>query len=157
MQWSSGARYLIVFVQAIATLCVAFASSVYAGGYAQMTSYFGASQELITAGLSLCESRQSIAPGPRFAFSAEPRSCIPSCTDVLGFAVGPLLWAPWSEMYGRRAVFIATYAPFALFHIGCALATNIETLLLCRFLAGFFGASPLTSELFLPTRPSAVV
>lgn len=64
---------------------------------------------------------------------------------VLGFAIGPLLWAPLSELYGRRIIFIATYAPFVVFQVGCALATNIETLIICRWFAGFFGSSPITN------------
>ena len=64
---------------------------------------------------------------------------------VLGFAIGPLLWAPLSELYGRRIIFITTFAPFVVFQIGCATATNIETLILCRWFAGFFGSSPITN------------
>lgn len=39
----------------------------------------------------------------------------------------------------QRPVFLATYTPFTLFHIGCALAQNPQTLIICRFLAGAFG------------------
>ena len=55
-------------------------------------------------------------------------------------------WAPFSEQWGRRPIFIITYALFAIFNIPCAVAKNVETLLVCRFLAGFFGSSPLTNS-----------
>lgn len=37
---------------------------------------------------------------------------------VLGFAIGPLLWAPLSELYGRQVLFFATYAGLTAFNAG---------------------------------------
>ncbi|KAI5481198.1 hypothetical protein MNV49_005633 [Pseudohyphozyma bogoriensis] len=65
---------------------------------------------------------------------------------VLGFALGPMVWAPLSELFGRRIVFIGTYAPFFLFQIGCAEAQNAQTLIILRFLAGAIGSSPMTNS-----------
>lgn len=48
-------------------------------------------------------------------------------------------------MFGRQLLFVGTYAAFAAFNAGCAASQNIWTLLICRFLAGSFGASPLTN------------
>lgn len=64
---------------------------------------------------------------------------------VLGFAIGPLLWAPLSELYGRQVVFIVSYGGFTAFNAGAAGAQNIQTLLLMRFFAGAFGSSPFTN------------
>ena len=64
---------------------------------------------------------------------------------VLGFAVGPLLFAPLSELYGRQILFVSTYFALAAFNAGAAGAQNIQTLLVIRFLAGAFGSSPLTN------------
>jgi multidrug resistance protein len=64
---------------------------------------------------------------------------------VLGFAVGPLLWAPLSELFGRQILFFGTYAALTAFNAGAAGAQNIETLLILRFFAGAFGSSPLTN------------
>lgn len=64
---------------------------------------------------------------------------------VLGFAVGPLLWAPLSEMYGRQVIFAITYGAFAAFNAGATGSKNIQTLLVLRFFAGAFGSSPLTN------------
>lgn len=57
-----------------------------------------------------------------------------------------MIWAPGSELFGRRPIFLATWIPFCFFQIGCALAKNIETLLICRLLAGTIGSSPLTNS-----------
>ncbi|TFY68915.1 hypothetical protein EVJ58_g732 [Rhodofomes roseus] len=58
----------------------------------------------------------------------------------------PLLWAPLSEMYGRRIVFIVSYTAFTLLHLGGALCKNAATLLATRLLAGMFGVSPFTNS-----------
>lgn len=64
---------------------------------------------------------------------------------VLGFALGPLLWAPFSELYGRQLVFVGTYAAFMAFNAGVAGADSIYSLLILRFFAAAFGSSPLTN------------
>lgn len=103
---------------AIATLAVAFVSSAYSGSTAQIIEEFQCSQEVATLGISLF---------------------------VLGFAIGPLLWAPLSELYGRQVLFFGTYAVLTVFNAGAAGAPNIGGLIAMRFLAGTFGASPLTN------------
>ena len=61
------------------------------------------------------------------------------------FAIGPLLWAPLSELYGRQVLFFATYGAFTAFNAGAAGSQNISTLIVLRFFAGAFGSSPLTN------------
>ncbi|KAL3476161.1 major facilitator superfamily domain-containing protein [Aspergillus californicus] len=63
---------------------------------------------------------------------------------LLGFAVGPVIWGPLSELHGRRIVFLSTYLAFTLFTAGCVAAPTIEGLIIMRFLAGAFGSLPLT-------------
>lgn len=64
---------------------------------------------------------------------------------VLGFAFGPLLLAPLSEYYGRSPVYILGWGMLVIFQIPVALAPNIGTIIVCRFIGGFFGSSPLTN------------
>lgn len=64
---------------------------------------------------------------------------------ILGFAVGPLLLAPLSEYYGRNPIYIWGWLLLVIFNIPIALARNIGTILVCRFLGGFFGGAPLTN------------
>lgn len=64
---------------------------------------------------------------------------------VLGFALGPLLWAPFSELYGRQVVFFGTFLSLVAFNAGAAGSKNIYTLLILRFFGGAFGSSPLTN------------
>ncbi|GAA6059190.1 hypothetical protein JCM10212_005535 [Sporobolomyces blumeae] len=64
---------------------------------------------------------------------------------LAGYCLGPLIFAPMSELIGRRPVFLVSMAAFGIFEIQCGLAQNIETLLIGRFLAGSFASSPLTN------------
>ena len=63
---------------------------------------------------------------------------------VLGFAAGPLVIAPLSELYGRVAVYHVCNVGFTVFAAACALAPDINTLVLFRFLNGIFGSCPAT-------------
>ncbi|GJD01622.1 major facilitator superfamily transporter [Colletotrichum higginsianum] len=62
---------------------------------------------------------------------------------VLGFAFGPTLWAPLSELRGRRLPIVLSMFGFSIFSISTAVAKDLQTILICRFFAGFFGACPL--------------
>lgn len=64
---------------------------------------------------------------------------------VLGFVIGPLLWAPMSEVFGRRNLFLLTYVLFTAFNGGVIASQNIWTLIILRFFAGTAGSSPLTN------------
>jgi len=111
-------KWSITILVAVATLAVAFVSSAYTGGVGQIIKQFGASQEVVTLGISLF---------------------------VLGFAIGPLLWAPLSELYGRQVLFFGTYGILTAFNAAAAGSQNIQTLIILRFFAGAFGSSPLTN------------
>ena len=103
---------------AMATLAVAFVSSAFSGGANEIIMTFNTTQEIFTLGISLF---------------------------VLGFAIGPLLWAPLSELFGRQILYITTYGALTAFNAGAAGSQNIPTIIVLRFLAGAFGSSPLTN------------
>lgn len=63
---------------------------------------------------------------------------------VLGFAFGPLLLAPLSEVYGRIVVYHVTNVLFVVFTILCAISRNAAMLLAFRFLSGFAGVATIT-------------
>ncbi|CAH0053770.1 unnamed protein product [Clonostachys solani] len=116
--FSRSRKWLITIVQAVATLSVSFASSAFSGGISTVLTEFRVSQEVAILGVSMF---------------------------VLGFAIGPLIWAPLSEIYGRQMLFFITYMALTAFEAGAAGAPNIESLVILRFLAGAFGSSPLTN------------
>lgn len=63
---------------------------------------------------------------------------------LLGYAFGPLILGPLSEMYGRLPIYHSCNVLFVIFTVACAVATNLDSLIVFRFLAGIAGSSPLT-------------
>ncbi|RMZ73939.1 Major facilitator superfamily domain general substrate transporter [Pyrenophora seminiperda CCB06] len=63
---------------------------------------------------------------------------------LLGFAIGPLIIAPMSEMYGRRPLYNISNVLFVIFNIACAVSNSMGMLIAFRFLAGCAGSAPLT-------------
>ncbi|KAK2685551.1 hypothetical protein QWA68_015416 [Fusarium oxysporum] len=117
-QWTQTKKWLQVMAVSNSIFVVTFCASAFAGGIQQIVMEFSVSEEVVTLGLSLY---------------------------VLGFAVGPLLWAPFSELYGRQVVFIGSYFGFTAFNAAAAASQNIWTILILRFIAATFGSSPLSN------------
>lgn len=111
-------KWVSTSIAGFSILAVAFASSAFTGGIPGVIEEFNISSEVSTLGISLY---------------------------VLGFALGPLLWAPLSELYGRQKLFVATYGMVTIFLAASTGSKNIQTLLIFRFLSGAFGSSPLTN------------
>ncbi|KAI1390872.1 putative MFS transporter [Hypoxylon trugodes] len=63
---------------------------------------------------------------------------------VLGFAFGPMLFGPTSEVLGRKYPLAIGIFISAMFTIPVAVAQNPQTVFVCRFLAGTFGVAPLS-------------
>ncbi|KAI9668781.1 MAG: hypothetical protein M1831_000850 [Alyxoria varia] len=62
---------------------------------------------------------------------------------VLGFVFGPIVFGPLSEVYGRKRPLFIGYVSFAIFQIPVAVAQNLETVMISRFLGGFAACAPL--------------
>jgi DHA1 family multidrug resistance protein-like MFS transporter len=63
---------------------------------------------------------------------------------ILGFAFGPILWAPLSELQGRRLPIVISSFGLMVFNFAVAASKDLQTVMLCRFFAGFFGSAPLS-------------
>lgn len=64
---------------------------------------------------------------------------------LFGFGLGPLLWAPISEVFGRKvAVFVPMFVAIC-FSFGSATAKDLQTLMLTRFFGAFFASAPVTN------------
>jgi multidrug resistance protein len=63
---------------------------------------------------------------------------------VLGYALGPLLIAPLSELYGRMPLYHATNLLFVVFTVACAVATSMPMLVVFRFFEGCAGSAVIT-------------
>ncbi|KAJ3110000.1 hypothetical protein HK100_003179 [Physocladia obscura] len=62
---------------------------------------------------------------------------------VLAFALGPLILAPLSEVYGRRKILLFSMAFFTIFNSACGAAQSKTQMLLFRFMAGIGGSAPV--------------
>lgn len=55
------------------------------------------------------------------------------------------MWAPLSEIFGRRIIFIISYSFLTLWQGVTCASPNVGAIMVFRFLAGFFGSSPLAN------------
>ncbi|KAI1815699.1 major facilitator superfamily transporter [Poronia punctata] len=115
--WPLSKKLYTAAILGYTTVTAAFASSFFSAATPYVAKEFGVSTEVGILGVSLF---------------------------VLGFATGPIFWAPLSELKGRRLPLVLSMFGFSIFSIGCAVAKDLQTLLICRFFGGFMGASPLT-------------
>ncbi|KAF8163013.1 major facilitator superfamily domain-containing protein [Crassisporium funariophilum] len=116
--WPNLQKWIITAQLAATTFTVSFSSSSYTGGLQYTMRDLNISYNVAILGISLY---------------------------VLGFALGPLVFAPMGEMFGRRIVFLVTLSLYMIFQVQGALSHNLPTLLSCRLLTGIFGSSPLTN------------
>lgn len=63
---------------------------------------------------------------------------------ILGYAIGPLVIAPMSEVYGRLPLYHTNNVLFVIWTMACALAPNVGSLLVFRLFAGLSGSCPIT-------------
>ncbi|KAI1279153.1 major facilitator superfamily domain-containing protein [Xylaria sp. FL0933] len=62
---------------------------------------------------------------------------------ILAYAIGPLVWGPLSELYGRVVVLQLVNLIYLFFNLGCGLARTKSELIAFRFLSGLGGSAPL--------------
>lgn len=59
---------------------------------------------------------------------------------ILGFFAGPIFFGPMSELFGHLVPMTVAIVGLAVFQIPVALANNVATVLVCRFLSGMLGS-----------------
>lgn len=109
MNWLSARKWLYIGIATISVFAVTMTSSAYSVSSKEITREFHSSSELFSLGIALY---------------------------VLGFAVGPPLWAPMSELYGRRLPFVLTLSALTAFVGATAGCKNMASLLVLRFISG---------------------
>ncbi|GAD92048.1 efflux pump antibiotic resistance protein, putative [Paecilomyces variotii No. 5] len=115
--WSKAMKWYCTMCVAFTCFVVAFASGVITGGLAGPEKTFHVSEEV---------------------------SLLTITVFVVGFGVGPMVFAPLSEVIGRRWVYGSTLLLAVIFEIPCALAPNIGTLIVCRAIDGIAFSAPMT-------------
>ncbi|EIW51893.1 MFS general substrate transporter [Trametes versicolor FP-101664 SS1] len=113
--WKNAYKWYITFVCALSVVAIAFATAIIAGDFGGVMEEFQVSEVVVALSVSLM---------------------------IIGFGIGPLILAPLSELHGRRPFWVVPFVIYIIFNIPCALAKNIGTLLVSRFLCGLFGSGP---------------
>lgn len=110
-------KWLVTFTMAFCSTCVTCTSSLYTTTYNQIVQEFESSRIVATLGLSLF---------------------------VFGLGLSPMVLGPLSEFYGRRPIYIGAFFFFTVWLIPCAVAPNIQTMLIARFFDGLSGSAFLS-------------
>ena len=118
LNWPFRKKAITTLLYGITTMGATFASSVYSPAVHQIAAEYHVGTEVTLLGLSLL---------------------------LVGFGLGPLIWAPLSEVYGRKPAVLIPYFLAAVFSFGTATSKDIQTILITRFFAGFFGSAPVTN------------
>ncbi|KAB5511647.1 major facilitator superfamily domain-containing protein [Coniochaeta sp. 2T2.1] len=118
LNWPTRKKVVTTMLYGFVTMTATWASASYSPGTRQVSSVFHVGNEVSTLGTTL------------FLF---------------GFGVGPLLWAPLSEVFGRRAAVLTPMFVAVCFSFGSAAAKDLQTLMLTRFFGAFFASAPVTN------------
>ncbi|KAH8104996.1 MFS general substrate transporter [Phellopilus nigrolimitatus] len=115
--FSRGRKWAITIAASVFTCLSAAGASTYAMGYTSMTHDLNCTVFQATVGFS---------------------------TYALGFAITPLVTAPFSEEFGRQPLYVASILIFLLMQLGIALAKNIQSVIIFRFICGAAGSTGST-------------
>ncbi|KAI9848414.1 MAG: hypothetical protein M1837_000209 [Sclerophora amabilis] len=118
LNWPFRKKVVTTLLYGLTTMGATWASSVYSPAVNQISLQFHVGTEVSLLGLSLL---------------------------LLGFGIGPLLWAPLSEVYGRKPAVLTPYFVAAIFSFGTGAAKDIQTVMITRFFAGVFSSAPITN------------
>ncbi|EXJ56847.1 hypothetical protein A1O7_07191 [Cladophialophora yegresii CBS 114405] len=118
LNWAMRKKVVTTALYGFTTMSATWASSAYSPGTEQVARQFHVGTQTSTLGTTL------------FLF---------------GFGLGPLLWAPLSEVFGRKNAVLPPMFVAAMFSFGAGAAKDIQTIMITRFFAGFFASAPVTN------------
>lgn len=118
LNWPTHKKVWTTLLYGLVTMSATWASSSYSSGVEQVAKEFHVGIQVANLGTTL------------FLF---------------GFGLGPLLWAPLSEVYGRRVAVLAPMFVAICFSFGSATSKDLQTLMLTRFFGAFFASAPVTN------------
>ncbi|KAK5074222.1 hypothetical protein LTR64_006632 [Lithohypha guttulata] len=118
LNWSKRKKWTNVLIIGFLTLLTPFGSSMFAPGVPDMMEDFHSTNVTLAS----------------FVVSVY----------VLGYACGPLVIAPMSELYGRVPVYNICTFWFLVWTVLCGISVNMPMIIVMRFLAGLFGSCPIT-------------
>lgn len=118
VNWPSKKKAITTLLYGLVTMTATWASSSYSSGTRQVAEQFHVDTQVATLGTTLF---------------------------LLGFGTGPLLWAPLSEVFGRRTAVLTPMFIAICFSFASATAKDLQTLMVTRFFGAFFASAPVTN------------
>jgi multidrug resistance protein len=115
--WSKAFKWWCTMVVAFTCFTVAFNSAVITANMEGPAEEFGVSEEVSLLAITMF---------------------------VIGFGIGPMAFAPMSEILGRRIIYGTTLFVAVIFIIPCAVSKNAATLVVCRLIDGIAFSAPMT-------------
>ncbi|KAF2856780.1 MFS general substrate transporter [Plenodomus tracheiphilus IPT5] len=112
--WSNTRKQFTILVSCIITALTAFSAGAYSPGVGQMSEEWGVSNVAVLVGIT---------------------------TFTTGFAIAPMVLAPFSEINGRRPMFIASGILFVISQLCSGLTRSYAGMLVVRFLTGVGGST----------------
>ena len=112
--WPASRKHTIIFLSCMATVLVSYAAGSYDAAAEQISKKWNVSQTTSYLGITTC---------------------------TIGFAIAFMMLAPFSELNGRRPVFVVTGVLFVVGHLACALTPSFAGLLVARFFVGVGGST----------------
>ena len=118
--WGFGKKAAVLVQILFYTMAVYMGSAIYSPSIPGVMERFGVDIQLASMGLSMY---------------------------VLAYGIGPLLFSPLSEIpiIGRNPPYIISYAIFVILLVPSSLVDNFPSLIVLRFLQGFFGSPCLAT------------
>lgn len=112
--WSESRKNFTTLLSCAVTVVTAYTAGSYSPAAAQLSAEWGVSRVAIYVGIT---------------------------TFTTGFAIAPMVLAPFSEINGRKPVFVATGILFVACQLCCAVTRSYPGMLLARFFAGVGGST----------------
>ncbi|KAL2829134.1 major facilitator superfamily domain-containing protein [Aspergillus pseudoustus] len=116
LNWPLSKKLKFTLISCAMVFLTAFASSIFGPAAAMTASEYGVSTTVMNLSVALF---------------------------VAGYAVGPLFFAPLSLIVGNTVPLLVAMVGVAVFQVPQSLATNVETIIISRFLEGMLGSGML--------------
>ena len=118
VNWPMKKKIIATTLYGLTTMVATWASATYSAGQRQVAQEFNIGMQTATLGTTLF---------------------------LIGFGIGPLLWAPLSEVFGRKNAVLPPMFIAACFAFGTAAAKDVQTIMITRFFSAFFASAPVTN------------
>ncbi|KAJ6191408.1 hypothetical protein N7519_001429 [Penicillium mononematosum] len=97
-----------------------------------------------TIGSSICSNAiPQIAE--EFDITNQTILVLPISIFLIGYILGPLLWGPSSEYFGRKPPLLIAFVLFMIFTLACAVADSYASLLVFRLFNGMVASAPIAT------------